>query len=67
MGLKKSLEQRFDQILEMKKLAADLQEQNSTMEEQIKQMNKENEALQNQNNELDLMSQNLDSEHLHTR
>lgn len=34
----------------MKKLVADLQDQNSTMEEQIKQLNKENEAIHDQNN-----------------
>lgn len=45
----------------MKKLISDLQDQNSTMEEQIRQFNKENEALHDQNNDLDIMSQNLDN------
>lgn len=67
MGLKKSLEQRYDQILEMKKLIADFQDQNSTMEEQIKQLNRENEGLHDQNNDLDLMSQKLDNELFHTK
>jgi hypothetical protein len=40
LGLKKSLEQRYDQIMEMKKLVSDLQDQNCTMEEQIRQMNR---------------------------
>ena len=53
--------------MEMKKLVSDLQDQNSTMEEQIRQLNRENEALHDQNNDLDIMSQNLDNELLHTK
>lgn len=40
--LKRSLQQRFDQIIEMQKLNADLQNQKSTIEEQINQINKLN-------------------------
>lgn len=61
MGLKRALEQRYDQIVEMKKLVTELQAQNTETQMTIQDMQRENKRVEDHTSELELMSQTMDN------